>query len=58
MGKKSIKIFLVFGVGGTAFMFIMHALFSDYEMNPLSFIACSCPLIIALPILVLNDEDY
>ena len=58
MGNISKTLFAVFGVGGTVFMFIMHALFSDYGMNPLAFIACICPLIIALPILVFEDSDY
>lgn len=58
MGDISKTIFVVLGIGGTIFMFIMHAAFSDYEMNPLAFIGCVCPLIIALPILVLDDKDY
>ena len=58
MGKISFTIFLVFGVGGTAIMFMLHALFSKYGMNPLAFIMCVVPLIITLPILVFDDDDY
>ena len=58
MGKKSIIIFLTFGVGGTIIMFMLRATFSKYEMNPLAFIACIAPLIISLPILVFDDDDY
>ena len=58
MGNISKTIFVILGIGGTIFMFIMHAAFSNYGMNPLAFIGCVCPLIIALPILALDDEDY
>ena len=58
MGNISKVFFAIFGIGGTVFMFIMHATFSNYGMNPLAFIACICPLIIALPILVFDDDDF
>lgn len=58
MGKISIIIFLLLGVGGTIIMFILRAISSQYGMNPLSFIACIVPLIISLPVLLFDDNDY
>lgn len=58
MKKNVVKTFLVMGPCVSGFMFFVHTVFSNYEMNPLSFILCSAPTIIACPLLVLDDEDY
>lgn len=58
MKRNVIKTFLVMGPCVSGFMFFVHAIFSNYGMNPLSFILCSAPTIVASSLLVLNDEDY
>lgn len=58
MKKNVVITFLVMGPCISAFMFLLHALFSKYEMHPLALIMCLAPTIVASSLLLLNDEDF
>ena len=56
--RKSTKLFLVFGVGGSSYLFLIHYWFFTTAMNPLAFLVCIIPLIICLPGLLFDDDDF
>lgn len=56
--KTSLKLYLVFGVGSSVFLFYLHWVAWPTAMNPLAFIVCSSPLVLSSPGLLMLDEDF
>lgn len=56
--KTAIKCFLLLGIAPTVFCFWRFSLQTRYGMNPLAYIVCMLPLILALPLLFLKDDDF
>ena len=57
MKKGIVLAYVVLGLAPTIFMFATHDLLCKYDMNPLCYIECILPSIIAAPILMVNGID-
>ena len=58
MKKSSIIIaYILLGLIPTIIMFACHGWMCKYDMNPLCYIKCALPAIIAAPILCFSGND-
>lgn len=49
--------YIILGLGPTIFLFANHSWMCNYEMNPLCYLKCVLPAIIALPVLHADGLD-
>ena len=58
MKKSSIILtYVVLGLIPTLIMFTCHGWMCNYDMNPLCYIKCALPAIVATPILLFKGDD-
>ena len=55
--KTAIVIYIIIGLLPTIWMFATHDLMCKYDMNPLCYIHCALPAIIATPIFAFVGVD-
>ena len=57
MKKGIVLAYIVLGLIPTIVMFACHDSMCKYDMNPLCYIECVLPAIVAAPILMFNELD-